>query len=489
MRGITSWQFKPYVRPFEAEKASRPYISVISPKQCGFDFEWFDNGCKNICHTINFRKRDRGEYCSSPLTSYRSCLENLENYTDYEFFIARSDGSSSPVRLVRTGDRAPADSVVNYLHPEDNIYEYSGHALCAPNLVKLPSGKILVMTDICCDRTRTPSDPSVAILMESTDNGNTWNFLSEIRPAFNSKLFYHNDKLYCLALSSDYSDLIIGCSEDEGLTWTPPITILRGEGVRRYGWHRGSYPIVEKNGRLFTGIEYGHVCEIHNPIEEDFARCTPIDMDPRECHYRNAFRASDTKVIDLAHYVGVLSIDSDADLMIPENWYVSPLYYPYDEDPRQCIEGNIVELPDGKLYNFLRTIRLGKSLLLKLDENNPSEGVLSFVDLIDNFPLSAISKFVIKQDAVTGKYIALGNLSEYGRQVLAMVVSDDFKSWKTSYIIADGRETHSGFSYPDWQFDGEDIILVSRTAWNGAADHHDTNTITFHRIPNFRNLI
>ena len=51
--------------------------------------------------------------------------------------------------------------------------------------------------------------------------------------------------------------------------------------------------------------------------------------------------------------------------------------------------------------------------------------------------------------------------------------------------------TH-GFQYPDWQFDGEDLIAVVRTAFDdetgGAHNAHDANYLTFHRWPRFRSL-
>jgi hypothetical protein len=44
----------------------------------------------------------------------------------------------------------------------------------------------------------------------------------------------------------------------------------------------------------------------------------------------------------------------------------------------------------------------------------------------------------------------------------------------------------------DWQIDGEDIIAVSRTAFDdgqgGAHSGHDANFLTFHRFKSFRNL-
>ena len=49
-----------------------------------------------------------------------------------------------------------------------------------------------------------------------------------------------------------------------------------------------------------------------------------------------------------------------------------------------------------------------------------------------------------------------------------------------------------GFQYPDWQFAGDDIVAVSRTAYDdgvgGAHNYHDANFLTFHRISGFRQV-
>ena len=46
-----------------------------------------------------------------------------------------------------------------------------------------------------------------------------------------------------------------------------------------------------------------------------------------------------------------------------------------------------------------------------------------------------------------------------------------------------------GFQYVDWVFEGDDIIAVSRTAFNNAYNYHNANHITFHRIKDYKNKI
>ena len=83
--------------------------------------------------------------------------------------------------------------------------------------------------------------------------------------------------------------------------------------------------------------------------------------------------------------------------------------------------------------------------------------------------------------------IALGNdATVWDRQRLVMAVSKDLENWTIAHEIADGRGTENAFSYPDFIFSGDDILLLSRTAYNGAKNNHDTNMITFHKIENFR---
>jgi hypothetical protein len=48
------------------------------------------------------------------------------------------------------------------------------------------------------------------------------------------------------------------------------------------------------------------------------------------------------------------------------------------------------------------------------------------------------------------------------------------------------------WQYVDWQFEGEDLVFVSRTAFDdglgGAHSAHDANYLTFHRIEAYRTL-
>jgi len=57
-------------------------------------------------------------------------------------------------------------------------------------------------------------------------------------------------------------------------------------------------------------------------------------------------------------------------------------------------------------------------------------------------------------------------------------------------VISSNNCFFHGFQYTDWEFDGNDIIAVSRTAFPESRGlpirQHDANMLTFHRIADFR---
>lgn len=473
MRGKNSWHYIPYTRPIQTETAVSPYICRLAPQKEGFAFDWFDRSAPDGAHTLYYRKRDTEDaFTPCPITAAKACVTGLANNTDYEFYLENALGKRSCLRLVRTGD-APADAVVvDYLHPQDMQFDFSGHSPAAPSIVRTASGALLASSTICFDRTDWPATARLTVLYRSCDHGATWDYLCDIYPLFNGTLYVHKDTVYLLGLDMDYGDLIVGKSEDEGLTWSAPVCIGRGEGAHRWGWHSSTTNFVHIGGRIYKPLEFGYVNE--KPTAEQMA-ATPLEA--TVLGGRNYM---------LSHYQGVLSIGEDEDWMQPENWVISDFIRVDGVDPLQCIEGNIVSLPDGRIVNLLRTIHMGESLLTEVNAEHP-EAALTYLKTVTDFPFSTICKFSIRRDERTGYYIALG--STHGRKHLAMAVSKDFECWEIVHSIADGRGTGNAFSYMEWLFDEEDIILISRSAWNGANNAHDNNCLTFHRIINYRQYL
>ena len=111
------------------------------------------------------------------------------------------------------------------------------------------------------------------------------------------------------------------------------------------------------------------------------------------------------------------------------------------------------------------------------------------------FPANC-SKFMIKYDELSKKYYSIASriLSEDGignRNLLSLMGSYDMENWEVVTDLLDYRHTDPakvGFQYVDFEFDGNDIIYLCRTAMNHAHNFQDANYSTFHRVKDFRNL-
>ena len=97
---------------------------------------------------------------------------------------------------------------------------------------------------------------------------------------------------------------------------------------------------------------------------------------------------------------------------------------------------------------------------------------------------------------VSGYYISLVSyLCEShptGRNWLALIASRDLEHWVHVRDIFDYRdqpEKDVGFQYIAYLIEGDDLLFLSRTAFNHAANFHDANYSVFSRIRDFRKYL
>jgi len=460
LKGINSWSFSPY-RPMLFETGDI-YITRVCPYETHIHLEWQNPSgaeCEIFC-----RKRDCGEYekCGATTTDEYDICGLVDDY-EYEFYV-KSGSEKSRVRLARCGKAI--GNIVNYLHPEDKAYSFSGQYLCSPSLVRHPDGFLLASMDLF----EGNKPQNLTLIFRSDDNGETWHYVSELMPCFWGKMFIHKGELYMLSVSTEYGDLLIGKSTDGGKTFGMPTVILRGSGRGIVaGTHKAPQDIYYTNGKLYTPIEWG------------------------------SWQIG-------GHAVMVLSCDENADLLVAENWTLSePVKYnpKWEGIPEGFsngnIEGNIVRHPDGNLYNIMRYEMCylvpdrGLIMAYKINEEDP-DAPLEFSHTI-KFMANA-TKFAIKKDEVSGKWYSIANRltperHQGARNLLSLMVSDDVENWEVVCDIIDARDKnpqYTGFQYVDFLFDGDDIIFLSRTGMNRPNTYHNTNYSTFHRIKNFRTL-
>ncbi|MBE5041026.1 sialidase family protein [Ructibacterium gallinarum] len=425
------WSYRPYIPVDEDLTQKYPYICRLSPLRDGVQLEWINNQKGEIClvHVKERQDRYKAQFAAS---SCAITITGLKERCDYEVWI-EGKHQTGEKRLFRTGE-VPG-TVIHYLHPEDRSYYFSGNYLCSPSIVRSPDGSLLASLDYF-GRDRPQNLTS---LFRSTDDGKSWKYVTDLFPCFWGKLFVHREKLYMLALSTEYGDLLIGCSEDNGETWRPPAVIARGScSPYEKGFHRAPCQIITESGRLWTSLEYGS--------------------------WKQGFSNA------------VISIDKDADLCKAENWIISEWVRPTNKNC--AIEGSLVMDPKGRLLNVLR-YQDNRALILKADLQHPDKALQLLGEM--SFPM-AHSKFEILHQT-KGGYISVGNRYPM-RNVLSVYTSMDLKTWKLDGEIVNASDTDSsitGFQYPSCLLEGSSMYVAVRTAFNGAHNYHDNNYCTFYK--------
>ena len=240
------WSFAPY-KPFFFETGDI-YVCRISPEKNSFTAQWLDI---NEEYTVFFKKRDEESFVKQATTKDNFIkIENLEEDTDYEFYVQAGD-KKSRIRLVRCGEHEGV--AVNYLHPDDEAYCFSGRCLCSPSLVRHPDGYLLASMDLF----KGDFPQNLTLIYRSDDDGETWHYVSELMPCFWGKLFIHNNELYMISCSTEYGDLLIGKSVDGGKTFTSPTVIMRGSNGKngQCGVHKNPQNVLVHNNRIYITIE------------------------------------------------------------------------------------------------------------------------------------------------------------------------------------------------------------------------------------------
>lgn len=458
MKGYNLWSYTPY-KPL-LRNIGDIYICRIAPAENSIHLEWLD--CGDSEYSVLCRKRDEGDFILCGKTARTEFdITELDCGKDYEFYVTVGE-KKSLIRLAATGKAV--GTVVNYLHPDDTAYDFSGRYLCSPSLVRHPDGYLLASMDLYAGG----YPQNLTLIFRSDDNGDTWHYVSELMPCFWGKMFIHKGELYMLSCSTEYGDLLIGKSTDGGKSFCAPIALLRGSNGKNGndGVHKNPQNIFTYAGRIYTSLEWGS--------------------------WSNRV---------FSHAAMVMSCDENADLLSPESWsFSSPRNFlraapeiDYFSDTTMTIEGTVTEAPDGRLLNIMRFEKFGYALAYEIDTEN-FDAPLKYSHLI-HFEANR-SKFMIKFDGVSGKYYSVASRlydknNPDTRNLLSLMVSENLNAWSVALDIFDYRNCSPeeiGFQYVDFEFDGNDLIFLCRTAINKAHNAHDSNYSTFHRIKDFRQL-
>ena len=294
-------------------------------------------------------------------------------------------------------------------------------------------------------------------VFRSEDKGQTWNRVALVEPLFWATVFELDDALYLMGIGSqvEHGPAVIYRSDDRGDTWSAPTTLLPGT------YHTGDTPVLIHEGRIYKTFE--------QHMGGGWGRYQAL----------------------------VVSASVDDDLLDPASWTRSN-----NTDMLFTLEGNPIATPDGEILNILRWhYHQTEAMVTRLVDDETLEIVGP-----TRFPRGVpVNKFHIIKDEETGKYLMAGapetelklsGLSHH-RNVLALYESDNALDWRfVQVLIADDQGydweqsvRRAAFSQPTIRIDGDDLLVVSRTAYGEADSNHNTNRLTFHRFPQFRTAL
>lgn len=348
-------------------------------------------------------------------------------------------------------DEVPAPSVMDQILGNDKY-------VSDPEILVLPNGDYLA----CHAQFGAGANSDVSgltTLFRSSDKGTNWTSLGTLTGILRASLVMYNGAVYLMGTDNDVSGVVVvRKSLDNGNTWTSTTDTNTGKFTFG-GFGSPNNPIIF-NGRLFSAASSGNLS-------------FPIGADP-------LLQSSWT---------------SGGGPSTSTNWLGGQFTI--------MTEGQVVASPEQGVVVMPKVGGLPYTALCRVNTNTGSvtfDANYEFVEVP-----GGEKKFGAGYDPVSGKFYILSNpvlpahaadtslTPQLKRNTSAVLSSRDLYNWKFEKIFL--YSTHldyEAFQYLNFDLDGEDMIVASRTAFDVGGNKpprgHDSNLFTVHRIKNFRTL-
>jgi hypothetical protein len=347
--------------------------------------------------------------------------------------------------------------------------------LQSPSLCVAPNGNLLAFYST------SAASPNLAYIRASTDSGATWTARATLTggtAVSEPSLFVHQGNTYMLGHTAGIP--VILKSTDNGFNWTR--TTLRDS----VSYSAGGMPVLIANNRIYLAWQ---------------------DIIPG-AGWPSRFRI-------------IVSSIATTDTLTDRTRWTWSNSQSFPADPAVAVtngwvEGNMVQAPNGAIWCIARVNEPARgNTAAKFILSSPS--TLGFFNRYAStlgdtqagfFDLpGGVSKFHIIRDTTNSRYLMLSNpycggksretANPFARNVLALYESTTLSNWKwvTSVIKDDSRElwedsvAYSGFQQPSFVIKGNDLLCLSRTAYQDSANYHDAKKITFHKVTNYANYL
>lgn len=397
-----------------------------------------------------------------------------------------------------------------------------------PGICRLDSGRLVATCDL--GGKGVGKDEMRGRIFLSDDHGRTWRETGRF-PMCHARPFVAGGKIYILGHSGNLGVL---CSSDGGETWGETSWLTEGQH-----WHQSAcnvwyakgnvYLVMERNIPSLDGRKFGWSVNRLAPVlmrakeSSDLTKRGSWTFAESFC-FDSIFGGNPDPELD---YVGIpwYTAFTAFQTKTAKGWQGKVPAGTARSQPIGWLETNVVQLqdpnhvwhdPSGSTFHlFMRanTGGAGYAALAKVVEQEdgtmktmlecaPSGRKMLFVP----FPGGQM-RFHVLWDEQTRLYWLLStqatdtmvrhdrlpkgryNLPYDERQRMQLSFSKNMYDWCFAGIVAIGGSIPESRHYASMAFDGEDLVIVSRSGTPAAANPHNGDMITFHRVRNFRSLV
>ncbi|MER9890360.1 glycoside hydrolase [Mesorhizobium sp. M0114] len=349
----------------------------------------------------------------------------------------------------------------------------------------------------------------------SDDGGCSWAERCTF-PFWHARPFIAGGRLYILGHAGD---LMVMASDDEGETWSTPVTL-----TSNMKWHASSCNVHYAKRHVYLALDERRDLAIEG--------WNTAGLAPRVLRARIDHDLLDAKswTISESRAFNEIVSSRDFDLFgIP--FYSTPARAPAELGagslcaPMGWLEPNIVRFHDPA---HLWHDPAGRTLHLLLRTNTGGTGFASLVKVVEQddgslttvletmpsgkralfipFPGGHLKFFVLYDDQtrlywllssqatdsmtrLTHMSQARYNLPNNERHRLQLHFSRNCIDWCFAGLVAAGQTERHARNYASMVVDGNDLLVLCRSGDDEGRDPQYTNLITFHRVKEFRNLV
>ncbi len=346
----------------------------------------------------------------------------------------------------------------------------------------------------------------------SEDRGRSWRHISDL-PLRHARPFEAGGAVYVLGHSDD---LVILRSDDCGASWSEPMLLTDGEK-----WHQAPCNVWFHDGRIYLVMEKvtdpdfrGWSVSVLAPVVMS-AKVTD-DLTRRESWtFSNALSFRDA--VEQAGRPHLLGVPFHQPGATPRERNMAPIGW---------LETNIVQFddpahvwhdPEDRTFHLWMRAHTGSTNLacvakaverpdrsgitVQLEQAPSGEtmlyvpcpgGQMKFHILYDErdklfWLLSSQSTdSMTRLDRLPAERYGLANNE---RHRLQLHFSKNCVDWCFAGLVADSGSARQGRHYASMAFEGDDLLILSRSGDHRARNAHDGNLITFHVVERFRDLV